>query len=253
MNRPIRMFTFAAPSRFYAMAGTAVPWCWAVAVLFAVAALYVGFFVAPTDATQGDSYRIIFIHVPAAWMSMVLYMAMAFWAAIGWSLHTRLAAMLARGEPVVIVAPAHQERVPEGHTKFGELAIESATVVLIGQRPGVQHATDAVREAVPGVGGCEAGRSQMAPAGHCRRCPVEHPAPQTDVEAELTRSHDGTALDLRHVDRVGRHRLGLIEGALAVGGLADDLAVAGQQRDAAGDLALVDQDRKSTRLNSSHT
>ena len=37
----------------------------------------------PTDATQGDAYRIIFIHVPAAWMSMLLYVVMAFWAAIG--------------------------------------------------------------------------------------------------------------------------------------------------------------------------
>jgi hypothetical protein len=47
--------------------------------------LYIGFFVAPTDATQGEVYRVIFIHVPAAWMSMLLYLVMAFWAAIGWA------------------------------------------------------------------------------------------------------------------------------------------------------------------------
>jgi heme exporter protein C len=56
----------------------------------------VGFFVAPTDATQGDAYRIIFIHVPAAWMSMLLYLVMAFWAAIGWAFKARMASMLAR-------------------------------------------------------------------------------------------------------------------------------------------------------------
>jgi heme exporter protein C len=93
---PIRFFTFAAPSRFYALSGMLVPWFWVVAVLTALAGLYVGFFVAPTDATQGDSYRIIFIHVPAAWMSMLLYLVMAGWAVIGWAFNARLASMVAR-------------------------------------------------------------------------------------------------------------------------------------------------------------
>jgi heme exporter protein C len=96
MNQPIRWFTFAAPSRFYALVNALNPWLWAIALLLAIAALYIGFLVAPTDATQGDSYRIIFIHVPAAWMSMVLYVAMAFWAAIGWMFNARMASMLAR-------------------------------------------------------------------------------------------------------------------------------------------------------------
>ena len=96
MNDRIRWFTFAAPSRFYWLVGTLNPWLWAIALVLTIAGLYVGFFVAPTDATQGDSYRIIFIHVPAAWMSMVLYLAMAFWAAIGWMFNARMASMLAR-------------------------------------------------------------------------------------------------------------------------------------------------------------
>ena len=93
---PISFFHFAAPSRFYRLAGRLVPVLWAAAIVLAVAGLYTGFFRAPTDATQGESYRIIFIHVPAAWMSMVLYLAMAFWAAIGWAFNARLASMLAR-------------------------------------------------------------------------------------------------------------------------------------------------------------
>ena len=91
-----RLFSFAAPSRFYALAGKSVPWLWIAAAVFAYAGLYIGFFVAPTDAQQGESYRIIFIHVPAAWMSMVIYLAMAGWAAVGWIFNVRMAAMLAR-------------------------------------------------------------------------------------------------------------------------------------------------------------
>ena len=89
-------FTFAAPSRFYRLAGYAVPWCYAVAAVLALAGLYLGFFVAPTDATQGDAYRIIFVHVPAAWMSLVLYLVMAAWAVLGWAFNARLASMVAR-------------------------------------------------------------------------------------------------------------------------------------------------------------
>ena len=91
-----RFFTFAAPARFYGLAGALIPWCWAAFAGLAAAGLYIGFFVAPTDATQGESYRIIFIHVPAAWMSMLLYLVMAFWAAIGWAFNARLASMTAR-------------------------------------------------------------------------------------------------------------------------------------------------------------
>jgi heme exporter protein C len=96
MSRSIRLFTFAAPSRFYWLTGKLLPWLWATAALFAIAGLYVGFFVAPTDATQGDAYRIIFVHVPAAWMSMLLYLVMAGWAVFGWAANARLASMVAR-------------------------------------------------------------------------------------------------------------------------------------------------------------
>jgi heme exporter protein C len=96
MTSGLRLFTFAAPSRFHALAGTLIPWLWALAIGLSVWGLYLGFFVAPTDATQGDAYRIIYIHVPAAWMSMLLYLVMAFWAAIGWAFNARLASMVAR-------------------------------------------------------------------------------------------------------------------------------------------------------------
>lgn len=96
MNNPIRLFTFAAPSRFYALSGGLLPWLWLASAGLSLLGLYIGFFAAPTDATQGDAYRIIFIHVPAAWMSMLLYLVMAFWAVIGWAFKARLASMVAR-------------------------------------------------------------------------------------------------------------------------------------------------------------
>ena len=88
-------FHYAAPQRFYPLAGKAVPWFGALAVVLGVAGLVIGLLIAPTDHQQGDAYRIIFIHVPAAWMSMVIYVAMAFWAAIGLAFNARLAFMLA--------------------------------------------------------------------------------------------------------------------------------------------------------------
>lgn len=92
----LRWTRFAAPSRFYALAGRLIPWFWAVALVLTAAGLWTGFAIAPTDFQQGDAYRIIFIHVPAAWMGMLIYMVMAFWAALGWILNTRMASMYAR-------------------------------------------------------------------------------------------------------------------------------------------------------------
>ena len=55
-------------------------------MLLLLAGLYLGLFVAPADYQQGESYRIMFVHVPAAWMSMFLYLIMAGWAAVGLAL-----------------------------------------------------------------------------------------------------------------------------------------------------------------------
>lgn len=95
MPSKINWFKYAAPQRFYPLAGKAVPWFGALAGLLTVAGLGLGLLMAPTDAQQGEAYRIIFIHVPAAWMSMVVYLAMAFWAGIGLVFNARLASMLA--------------------------------------------------------------------------------------------------------------------------------------------------------------
>ena len=95
-TQSIRWFWYASPQTFFPLAGKIARICAVLAVLFALAGLYVGLFVAPTDAQQGEVYRIIFIHVPAAWMSMFIYLVMAFWAAVGLAFNTRLSHMMAR-------------------------------------------------------------------------------------------------------------------------------------------------------------
>lgn len=91
----INWFKYSSPASFYSLAGKMIPVFVFISVILLVAGLYVGFFVAPTDFQQGEAYRIIFIHVPAAWMSMFLYVVMAFWAGIGLAFNTRLSSMLA--------------------------------------------------------------------------------------------------------------------------------------------------------------
>lgn len=93
-NRLINWFKFASPQSFYPLAGKMWPWFAAAAVGLGLVGLWISFFVAPTDAQQGEAYRIIFVHVAAAWMSMFLYCAMAFWAAAGIIFNTRLSGMM---------------------------------------------------------------------------------------------------------------------------------------------------------------
>jgi heme exporter protein C len=90
------LFRFAAPPQFYRLAGWLGPAAGVVAAVLGAAGLYLGFFSAPTDAQQGESYRILFIHVPVAWMGMLIYAAMAFWAAMGLVFNTRVSAVMAR-------------------------------------------------------------------------------------------------------------------------------------------------------------
>ncbi len=90
------LFRYASPATFYPLAGRLWPWFAAAAVVLALAGLAIGLLVAPTDATQGDAYRIIFIHVPAAWMSMFIYLVMAFYAVLTLGFNTRLSAMMMR-------------------------------------------------------------------------------------------------------------------------------------------------------------
>ena len=92
----MNLFYFASPATFYRLAGVMAPWFFGLAVITGAVGLYIGLFVAPTDAVQGEVYRVIFIHVPAAWMSMFIYFVMACYGGVSLTFNTRLAAMMAR-------------------------------------------------------------------------------------------------------------------------------------------------------------
>ena len=62
---------------FFTIAGRLIPWVWGIFFVLAAWALYWGLFRAPPDYLQGESARIMYIHVPAAWMSMLIYALMA--------------------------------------------------------------------------------------------------------------------------------------------------------------------------------
>ena len=88
------LFKYASPIAFYPLAGKLVPWFAALAAVFGVAGLYLGLFAAPEDFQQGEVYRIIFIHVPAAWMAMFIYLVMAMYGVMALTFNTRLSAMM---------------------------------------------------------------------------------------------------------------------------------------------------------------
>ena len=81
-NQIVNWFKFSSPATFYPLAGKLIPFFWVLAIIFGIAGLWISFFVAPVDAVQGQGYRIIFVHVPASWMSMFIYIMMAVWAGL---------------------------------------------------------------------------------------------------------------------------------------------------------------------------
>ena len=85
---------YASPQRLYALAGRIYPLAFGLAAVLTAVGLYLGFWLAPADFQQGQAYRIIFVHVPASWMSMLIYVAMAFWAWLGLSFKTRVSGMM---------------------------------------------------------------------------------------------------------------------------------------------------------------
>jgi heme exporter protein C len=92
----MNLFRYSSPSTFYPLAGKLVPWFGWSALILAIAGMWIGFGIAPTDFQQGEAYRIIFIHVATAWMSMFIYLVMAFWSALSLGFNTRLSGMMAQ-------------------------------------------------------------------------------------------------------------------------------------------------------------
>ena len=73
----------ASPPHFYGLAERMIPWFAMPGLILIGYGAYAGLFVAPADYQQGDAFRIIYVHVPAAYLSMMAYMIMAISAGIG--------------------------------------------------------------------------------------------------------------------------------------------------------------------------
>jgi len=86
---------YSSPKHFYVLSERLIPWFGWFCFAFMLAGLYYGLFVAPPDYQMGESYRIIFVHVPAAWMSMFIYVVMAVAGGIGLVWRIKLAEVVA--------------------------------------------------------------------------------------------------------------------------------------------------------------
>ena len=85
----------SSPPHFYRIAGKMIPWYAIPAALLIVAGIYGGLVTAPADYQQGEAFRIIYVHAPAAWLSLMCYMTMAIAAAVGLIWRIKLAHALA--------------------------------------------------------------------------------------------------------------------------------------------------------------
>ncbi len=91
----------ASPAYFYKLAGRLLPWSIVATVIFMIIGLVGGLVYAPADYQQGDGFRIIYVHVPSAWMSMFVYMVMAINSAIFLIWHIKLSDIIARSSAVI--------------------------------------------------------------------------------------------------------------------------------------------------------
>ena len=92
---------FANPARFLRVARAVYPWAAGATAALIVAGLVLGLYVAPPDYQQGDAYRIIFVHVPAAWMSLFVYVVIALCSAAGLVWRHPLADLVAKSSAPV--------------------------------------------------------------------------------------------------------------------------------------------------------
>ncbi len=96
MNPVVRWFhQLGSPPYFDRFAARCAPWSYGLAVLIMAYGLWGALFNVPADYQQGDSFRILYIHVPSAWMSLFVFALMAFYAAIALIWRIKLCEILA--------------------------------------------------------------------------------------------------------------------------------------------------------------
>ncbi len=95
------MHRFANPGRFLRLANALLPWCAGLTAVLIAAGLYLAFFVAPPDYQQGESVRIMYVHVPSAWMALFVYVAIAAASAVALIWRHPLADLVAKASAPV--------------------------------------------------------------------------------------------------------------------------------------------------------
>ncbi len=95
------MHRFANPGRFLRLANAILPWCAGLTGVLIAAGLYLAFFVAPPDYQQGESVRIMYVHVPSAWMALFVYVAIAVASAVALIWRHPLADLIAKASAPV--------------------------------------------------------------------------------------------------------------------------------------------------------
>jgi len=95
------MHRFANPGRFIRFANALLPWCAGLTAVLIAVGLYLAFFVAPADYQQGESVRIMYVHVPSAWMALFVYTGIAAASAVALIWRHPLADLVAKASAPV--------------------------------------------------------------------------------------------------------------------------------------------------------
>jgi heme exporter protein C len=76
------MQKFANPTNFLKIANAVLPYIWGITIILFALGLYGALITSPADEKHGEAVRMMYVHVPAAWMGMFVYCAMAFFSAV---------------------------------------------------------------------------------------------------------------------------------------------------------------------------
>ena len=85
-----QLFYTISPEGYYKFTSMIIPWFLLLALLLIIYGLYLGLFVAPPDYQQGDAFRIMYVHVPSAWISLFAYSIVFFSALISLIWHIKV-------------------------------------------------------------------------------------------------------------------------------------------------------------------
>ena len=130
---------FANPNRFSHLAAAVLPWVTGATIILFVVGIYFALFASPADYQQGETVRIMYVHVPAAWVAMACYTFIAVMSAVSliWKhpladIAARAAAPLGAGFTIIVLATGSLWGRPTWGTwwEWGDARLTSVLVLL---------------------------------------------------------------------------------------------------------------------------